>query len=97
MNGHIYKFAGGDQLAKIGTTWFVSYHYYKNIDGSHDNWKNVTTADYRIRVFDRTKEYHHSWLEEVLRMNDKNLVKAKTTMGLTPEQTKKMARELLGR
>jgi len=96
MKGHEFSFPGGDQLTGMGATWFVSYCYYKNKDRSHVNWKNVTTAKDRISRFERSKEYHLSWLEEVLKMNDKNLAKAIATMRLTPEQTKRMARELLG-
>jgi len=94
MKGHEYTFAGGDQLTGMGATWFVSYYYFKNKDSSHVNWKNVKTAQNRISRFKRTENYHISWLKEVLRMNDKNLAKA--TIGLSPEQTKKMARDLLG-
>ena len=94
MKRHCYGFEGGEQLAKMGATWFVSYHYFLSKDSSHENWKSVGTAKMRIKMFERTKEHHRSWLKEVLRMNDTNLAKA--TIGLPPEQTKQMARELLG-
>ena len=95
MKGHDFNFDGGDLLSKIGATWFVSYSYYLKKDRTHENWKNVKTSKMRISRFESTKGYHLSWLKEVLKMNDVNLAKAK--IGLTPEQTKRMAMELLGK
>jgi hypothetical protein len=93
MSGHPFNFAGGEDLATMGASWFVSYHYHGTIDPSHENWRTVPTYKNRISVFNRTKEYHLFWLEQVLNMNDDNL--EKNEIGLTGSQIKQMARALL--
>ena len=93
--GHSFNFNGGEKLNRMGATWFVSYYYYSEKDSSHINWKNVKTANNRIGVFRITKCHHRYWLERVLEMRDDYL--KRSTIGVTPEQTKRMARELLGK
>ena len=67
-SNHIFSFAGGDMLAKMGAWWFVSYSYYLHKDRTHRNWSFVKTEATRRSVFNRTKEYHVYWLAEVLHM-----------------------------
>jgi hypothetical protein len=92
---HSFSFEGGDILATIGATWFVSYAYYKHIDRTHKNWERVKTSVSRASTFSRSAKYHRYWLGEVLKMNDENL--KKNTIGITPSATKKMASELLSK
>lgn len=89
---HQFDFEGGRDLTSMGATWFVSYAYYDHVDRTHDNWKKYT---HQASVYERTHRYHKGWLERILEMNPKNL--AKNTIGLTPEQTMEMAREVLKR
>jgi len=88
-----YNFDGGDLLKSMGASWFVSYYYYLEKDSSHTDWNNVKSTN-RISIFRNTKKYHQFWLQKVVGMNESSLKKA--TFGVTPEQTKRMARELLG-
>lgn len=94
MAYHNFSFEGEDLLRSIGATWFVSYAYHRQIDPSHRAWERVRTAPMRISTFDKATRYHRQWLLEVLKMNPDNL--AKNQIGVTPEQTKAMARKLLG-
>ena len=95
MKKNVYPFDGGEFLGKIGAVWFVSYCYFRNINSTHRNWQNISTANYRISIYNRTEQYHKFWLQKVLQMNDINL--EKNTIGLQSEQVKKMAMELLGK
>jgi len=93
MSGHAFNFNGGDKLAKIGASWFVSYSFYLFINKSHNNWQNASTYLYRIRVFNKTKNYHQYWLRKILEMNDNRLNTNK--IGLDATETKKMAKKLI--
>ena len=93
MADHFFNFDGGEELTKMGATWFVSYFYYKKIDQSHLNWKDVSTSTSRISRFNRTVGYHIYWLEQITDMNDSKL--NTNTIGLRAGQIKKMARDLL--
>ena len=93
MAAHDFNFEGGEILAKMGATWFVSYFYYEKLDKTHDNWSRVSTIQSRISKFNKGRPYHQIWLKEVISMNPVNL--NKNTIGLDASQTKKMARELL--
>lgn len=95
MASHNFSFDGGDILRKMGATWFVSYAYYEHVDKSHRNWSKVSTANSRISNYNRGKKYHKQWLQCVLSMNDANL--AKNTIGVSPCETKQMARKLLNK
>ena len=93
MAGHDFNFDGGDELSKIGASWFVSYSFYIYKDKSHMNWKRIKTSTYRIGVFNRTKNYHEFWLEKILEMNN---LKLKTNkLSLDAEKVKEMAKILL--
>jgi hypothetical protein len=94
MPEHEFNFDGGNELRKITASWFVSYSYYSCRDETHLNWQEVSTYDYRIRVFNRTGDFHQFWLRQVLEMNDNKL--ETNTIGLTGPQVKQMVRELLG-
>jgi len=94
MAGHAFNFKGGEELSKMGATWFVSYSFYLYKDKSHKNWKNISTHNIRISVFNKTRNYHAFWLQQVLVMNDKRL--NTNEIGLKAKETKKMANVLLG-
>ncbi len=92
--GHTFNFSGGDSLTTIGASWFVSYMYYELIDKNHKEWEKLKTAKKsRIPSYNRTREYHKMWLEEVMNMNLNRL--KSNTMKIPPEEIKRMAGELL--
>jgi len=93
MEGHEFTFPGGEILTGMGATWFVSYAYYEKIDLTHKNWQKVTTYKNRISCYKRGRQYHEYWLHEILCMADDNLKKNK--LGLSPSETKAMAKKLL--
>jgi hypothetical protein len=93
MSGHPFNFEGGEQLAAIGASWFVSYSYYRFRDQTHMNWKEISTYTHRISVFNGTGNFHQFWLQQVLAMSDDRL--ETNEIGLTGPQVKQMARELL--
>jgi len=94
MARHCFNFDGGCDLTTMGATWFVSYSFHVYINKSHINWKNVSTYNTRINVFNKTKNYHKFWLEQILEMNDKKLKTNK--IKLNAKETKEMAKVLLG-
>lgn len=93
MATHSFSFEGGEILSKMGATWFVSYAYYEKIDSLHKNWGVVSTASSRIFRYNQGRCYHKAWLEEVTKMNPKNL--NTNTIGLAAVTVKEMAQELL--
>ena len=93
MAAHDFNFEGGEILAKMGATWFVSYFYYEKLDKTHDNWSRVSTIQSRISKYNKGKPYHRIWLKEVISMNPVNL--NKNTIGLEASKTKLMAKALL--
>ncbi len=94
MASHNFNFDGGEILSKMGASWFVSYAYFEKIDRTHKNWSNISTAQSRISKYNNSRYYHQYWLREVLDMNPANL--NKNTIGLRAEETKSMAKQLLG-
>lgn len=93
MASHNFNFEGGEILTGMGATWFVSYAYYENIDKNHRNWERVSTAQSRLSRYNKSKQYHKTWLQEVVVMNPVNL--NRNTLGLNATQTIEMAQELL--
>ena len=93
MARHTFMFNGGEELTTMGAAWFVSYCYSKLINASHVNWKRVKTTSTRISVFNRTTNFHKYWLQKVLQMDEYNL--DKNTIGLSGNQVKEMAHDLL--
>lgn len=93
MRTHNFSFAGGDILADMGASWFVSYAYYEKIDRNHKNWDKVSTSGMRASKYEKGRAYHQLWLREVLNMNPLNL--NKNTIGLDAFQIKEMARKIL--
>lgn len=93
MAVHNFSFPGGEILARIGASWFVSYAYYQKIDATHLNWNRVSTTRTRISYYQSGSPYHVTWLNEVLGMNPANL--NKNTIGLDAQQIKRMAQEIL--
>ena len=92
-NTHPFHFLGGEELAQMGATWFVSYCYYRHIDYSYSAWRRVKTASVRRTVYERTEKYHAYWLRQILSMNDERL--NTNRMNVNARDTKRMARELL--
>lgn len=93
MQAGSFPFDGGEILSKMGATWFVSYAYYERIDRTHKNWSKVSTAQARISNYNKGKKYHTLWLQEIEKMNPERL--NTNTIGLSAEQTKRMARDIL--
>lgn len=93
MANHNFSFEGGEELRSIGATWLVSYAYYDHVDKTHRNWGRVKTAQMRAKRYERTRDYHEIWLKHVASMEDANL--SKNTIGLTPQETKAMAKKVL--
>ena len=91
---HRFSFVGGDKLAKMGATWFVSYAYYVNIDQSHRAW-NQTTYRTRVASFTKTVQYHLYWLDQIGLMSDRKL--ATNRIGLMPAEVKAMAKKVLAK
>jgi hypothetical protein len=95
--GHDFNFIGGDILSKIGAAWFVSYAYYNHVDDNHLAWSNSRysklSIDSRAHSYNKSKEYHFEWLNEVLKMTQ--LDKHKNKCGLVSTQVKTMAAEIL--
>lgn len=90
---NIYPFAGGDILAKMGASWFVSYCYYNKLDKTHKNWTQIGTVSQRISTYQTSCSFHRAWLEEIQYMNP---YKLKTNrIGLEGWTVQKMAKELL--
>jgi len=92
---HIFSFDGGEKLAKMGATWFVSYAYYDRIDRSHTDWENVGTWKYRKSVYNNSKDFHRYWLQQVSIMSN-DLLK-RNTLGISPTETKRMAEIILNK
>ena len=93
MASHNFNFPGGDILTGMGASWFVSYAYHQRIDSTHMNWNRVSTAKSRISKYESGKSYYKAWLTEIIAMNPLNL--NKNTIGLSSDETKRMAKELL--
>lgn len=93
MKSGSFSFDGGKLLTQIGATWFVSYAYYERIDKAHKNWSKVSTAQTRISNYYKGKKYHTLWLQEIEKMDPERL--NTNTIGLSAEQTKQMARDIL--
>jgi hypothetical protein len=93
MAEHLFDFEGGEKLAKIGASWFVSYSYYRVRDETHMNWKKISTYSFRISVFNGTSNFHQFWLRRALDMD--NALLKRNKIGLTGTQVKQMASELL--
>ena len=90
---HIFSFAGGEELAKMGAWWFVSYSYYLYVDRSHLDWRSVGTENTRRTVYNRTRKYHAYWLCEVEDME--RLDVHGNSAGLPSEKIKSMASKVL--
>ena len=93
MTNHNFNFSGGYKLRRITATWFVAYLYFLTCDTNFLNWQLVKTYNDRIAKFNNSKKYHKHWLEQIIDMNCSNLTK--TTILVSPMQTKKMAARLL--
>ena len=88
-----FKFAGGEQLTRIGASWFVSYMYYTKKDATHLNWKKVSNPSVRASKCNKNSAYHKTWIKEIVDMNPKQLQRNK--LGLTGNDIISMAKILL--
>ena len=88
-----FKFAGGEQLTRIGASWFVSYMYCKKKDPAHLNWEKVSNFSMRASKCNKNSTYHKDWLKEIVAMNPKQLQRNK--LGLTGNDIISMAKILL--
>ena len=70
---HSFNFDGGNILARMGASWFVSYTYYLIIDINHMNWRFCDTVKMRHCFFSSSYKYHNCWLNKILQMNPKKL------------------------
>lgn len=86
---HAFSFEGGEQLTKIGATFFVSCLYHRHIDSTHRNWDSIRTQKSRTSTINSSESYHQVWLEHIRGMNDANL--NKNTLVLDAANVKKMA------
>ena len=80
-------------LKRKGACWFVSYAYWEHSHKTYTAWENAGTLALRKSYYRNTREHHHEWLEQVLKMNDANL--NKNTLGLTAADVKSMAAQLI--
>ena len=92
---HPFNFDGGEELSHMGATWFVSFAYYTYVDRTHSTWERVKTSASRRSIFNRTREYHEYWLNQVLAMENSRL--NTNSLGINGVETKRMAREILKR
>lgn len=92
---HPFNFDGGEELSHMGATWFVSFAYYTYVDRTHSTWERVKTSVSRRSIFNRTREYHEYWLNQVLAMENSRL--NTNSLGINGVETKRMAREILKR
>ena len=97
MANHDFSFAGGEILRKMGASWFVSFSYHEKIDPTELNWQKVSPKSIKSRqsVFRKSINYHRLWLNEVLKMEDKNIEKPQNKVGLPAKEVKRMAQDLL--
>ena len=93
MSRHTFQFEGSEDLITMGASWFVSYAYYCNVDQKHTNWNRVTTFQGRISIFNRTKNLHQFWLEQIANIKDENL--NRNMLGLNAGDIKGMVKTLL--
>lgn len=95
--GHEFNFEGGEILRSIGAARFVSHAYYIYIDNKHRSWNNHEfsrlSVQSRTNNYNKSKQYHIGWLNEVLKMQQ--LDKHKNKCGLKSTQIKIMAAEIL--
>lgn len=95
MVSHSFNFEGGDQLARMGAAWFVSFAYHDYVDEGHDNWMGVSTVNLRQSVYNSTRFFHEDWLEEVVyNMSEEKL--SKNSIGLHGAEIVCMAKDVLG-
>ena len=90
---HPFNFDGGEELSHMGATWFVSFAYYTHVTRAHMDWARVKTSVSRSSIFARTVKYHRFWLNQVLFMENARL--NTNSLGISGEETKRMAREIL--
>lgn len=83
---------GLKELNRMGKSWFVLYKYYKCIDHNEIGWKNCSTVQMRINIYENTRQYHLDWLNYIIfSSTDKLSINQLGKSGLT---INKMAREI---
>lgn len=92
---HTFSFDGGDKLATIGATFFVSYLYHLHVDTSHRNWASIKTQRSRISTINNSESHYRAWLSHVQNMSDANL--NRNSLGLEGPIIKQMALAVQGK
>ena len=88
---HDYNFNGGNLLRKIGASYYVCYLYSLNKDPNETRWESIGTKDRRNKTIIKHTKYCKPWLEEISKMKKV----ASNSMGLSIDEVKKYAEELL--
>lgn len=88
-----FSFPHGEELTKIGASWFVSYMYYEKKDVAHKNWENVSAISSRKSRYNRCRRFHKEWLQRIIGMEPKRL--DRNYIELTGAEIIEMAKELL--
>ncbi|MBD5398029.1 hypothetical protein HDR60_00790 [bacterium] len=81
-----------NNLSSMGASWFVSYAYYKHKDKNHLDWQKSGKSNNNIKIFNKTKKNHKSWLKAISTMSDKLDT---NDLGIPANDVRKMAEELL--
>jgi hypothetical protein len=89
---HSFNFDGGEYLTTMGACWFVCYKYYIDRDHKFKKWETKNLSS-RISTFNRTKQLHIFFLQQILKMKIKNL--NKNHLGVTGDQIIGMTKILL--
>lgn len=95
LDAHAFSFYGGDLLARMGASWFVSYAYCKYVDEEHTNWNRVATSTMRRRIYDKSFSYHRYWLDKILSMDSRRI--EQNEIGLSALDVKHLAEAVLER
>ncbi len=88
-----FNFSGGEQLTRIGASWFVSYMYYTKKDPTHLNWGKVSNPSARVSKCNKNSTYHKVWINEIVDMKPNRL--GKNQLGLSGSDIIAMAKVLL--
>ena len=90
---HGFSFSGGEELSKMGATWFITYAYAEQIDLTEVRWQKSKTYASRASMYNRTRQYHHDWYVEITKMSDKKL--ETNQIGVCAAEAKSMAQKLI--
>jgi len=83
-------FEAGEKLCKVGSSFLVSYLYWKKIDSAHINWKLARTNN-PVTIINN-KKYWPIWIEAIISKDPAALGKNK--IQLTGTEIIDMARKV---